>query len=150
MDVWVYEWARDTLSRLTFDATDDQKPVWTPDGRRIAFASKRDSKTALDLYWQRADGIGDVTRLTDSKNDQLPDSWHPSGEFLAFNERTPQTGWDVMILPMEGDEASGWKAGKPTVFLNSPFTEGSPIFSPDGRWLAYLTRKQGRFHLQLL
>ena len=42
-----------------------------------------------------------------------------------------------MILPMEGDEASGWKPGKPTVFLNSPFDEAWPTFSPDGRWLAY-------------
>ena len=38
-DVWVYEWARDTLTRLTFDPASDQKPVWTPDGHRIVFAS---------------------------------------------------------------------------------------------------------------
>ena len=52
--VWVYEWARDTLSRLTLDAAIAYKPVWTPDGRRIAFASQRDG--GFNLYWQRADG----------------------------------------------------------------------------------------------
>ena len=82
-DVWVYDWARDTLSRLTFDAAADQKPVWTPDGRRIVFASYRD-KSQLNLCWQRADGTGDVQRLTESKNLQFPASWHPSGKFLAF------------------------------------------------------------------
>ena len=49
-----------------------------------------------------------------------------------------------MILPMEGDEASGWKPGTPTVFLNSPFEEHEPMFSPDGQWLAYWSNESGR------
>ena len=49
-----------------------------------------------------------------------------------------------MILPLEGDEASGWRPGKPIVFLNSPFSEREPMFSPDGRWLAYHSNKSGR------
>ena len=49
-----------------------------------------------------------------------------------------------MILPMDDDEASGWKPGKPTVFLNSPFPEQEPMFSPDGRWLAYMSNESGR------
>jgi serine/threonine-protein kinase len=144
-DIWVYEWERDTLSRLTFDAASDQKPVWTADGRRIAFASTRGQLGGTsNLYWQRADGTGDVQRLTDSKNLQYPGSWHPNGKFLAFQETNPQTNSDLMILPMEGDEASGWKPGKATVFLNSPFVEQEPMFSPDGRWLAYFSNESGR------
>jgi serine/threonine-protein kinase len=143
-DVWVYEWARDTLTRLTFDSADDRKPVWTPEGRRIAFASSRGDKSTLNLYWQRADGTGDAQRLTESKNIQMPASWHPGGKFLAFEEVNPQTSYDLMILPLEGDEASGWKPGKPTVFLNSPFSEREPMFSPDGRWLAYWSNETGR------
>jgi eukaryotic-like serine/threonine-protein kinase len=143
-DVWVYEWARDALSRLTFDLT-SEKPVWTPDGRRITFTSTRGRSVAdVNLYWQRADGTGDVQRLTDSKNPQFPGSWHPSGKFLAFMERSPQTNGDLMILPMDGDETSGWKPGKPTVFLNSPSSEQDPMFSPDGRWLAYFSNEAGQ------
>jgi serine/threonine-protein kinase len=142
-DVWVYEWERDTLTRLTFDATNDRKPVWTTDGGRIVFLSRRADNTA-NLYWQQANGTGEAERLTESKNPQVPASWHPSGKFLAFCEINPQTGNDLMILPMEGDEASGWKPGKPTVFLNSPFEEQEPMFSPDGRWLAYQSNESGR------
>ena len=119
VDVWIYEWARDTLSRLTFDPTDDQRPVWTPDGRRIAFSSRRGDKAVSNLYWQRADGTGEVQRLTESANVQVPGSWHPSGKFFAFAEQTPKTAHDLMILPLEGDEAAGWKPGTPTVFLTT-------------------------------
>ncbi len=118
--------------------------MWTPESRRIAFASARADKATLNLYWRRADGTGDEQRLTESKNQQQPGSWHPSGKFLAFEEQGPQTNLDLMILPMEGDEVSGWKPGKPTVFLNTPFTEHDPTFSPDGRWLAYSSNETGR------
>jgi serine/threonine-protein kinase len=144
LDVWVYEWARDTMSRLTSDPSEDSRPQWIPDGRRVAFASARGDGATPNLYWQRADGTGDAERLTESKNGQLPMSWHPTGRFLAYTETNPQTGFDIMILPLEGDEASGWKPGKPTVFLNSPFVENQAAFSPDGRWLAYNATETGR------
>jgi Tol biopolymer transport system component len=146
-DVWIYDWGRDALSRLTVDPSDDSKPIWTPDGRRIAFASRRDDKALPNLYWQHADGSGEVERLMDAKNSQLPASWHPSGKFLAFQESNPQTAEDLMILPMDGDEVSGWRPAKPTVFLNSSFREGEPMFSPDGRWIAYRSNESGQFEV---
>jgi serine/threonine-protein kinase len=142
--IWVYEWAHDTLTRLTVDPADDVKPVWTPDGRRVAFASSRGDKSTLNLYWQRTDGIGDPQRLTESSQSQLPTSWHPSGRFLAFEQQNPQSGFDVMVLPVEGDEARGWRAGKPRTLLNSPADEREPMFSPDGRWMAYVSNETGR------
>ena len=144
LDVWVYEWARDTMSRLTFDAADDGIPVWTPDGRRIVFTSMRADKKSFNLYWQPADGSGEAQRLTESPNRQLPYSFHPSGKYLAFVEQRPGTLGDLMILPIEGDRETGWKPGKPTVFLSTPFNESSPMFSPDGRWIAYLSSESGR------
>jgi Tol biopolymer transport system component len=146
-DVWVYEWERDALSRLTFDASEDTRPVWTPDGQRIAFASGRADKLTANLYWQRADGTGEAERLTESPNRQTPMSWHPSGKFLAFIEVHPQTGSDIMILPLEGDGVSGWKPGKPSVFLNTPFSDSNAAFSPDEHWLAYNSNESGGFEV---
>jgi len=145
-DVWVYEWARPRKSRVTYDPLSDRYPIWTPDGRRITFGSVRGNKSTFNIYWQRADGTGEPQRLTESMNNQIPMSWswHPSGKFLAFREIRSQTNWDIWILPMDGDEASGWKPGKPTVFLASPFIESEAAFSPDGRWLAYQSDESGK------
>ena len=112
--------------------------------RRIVFASDR-GKGALNWYWQPVNGTTtDAQRLTQSINDQLPASWDPSGKLLAFTERNPATDYDVMILPVEGDDVSGWKAGTPRVFLNTPAAEREPMFSPDGKWLAYSSNETGR------
>jgi Tol biopolymer transport system component len=142
-DLFIYDWLRDIPTRLTFDSSDEVGPAWTPDGRRIAFSSNRD-KTGPNLYWQRADGTGDIQRLTESKNVQFMPSWHPSGKVLAFSELNPGTSFDIMILQLEGDESSGWRPRKPTPFLNTPVVETQPAFSPDGRWLAYTAVEAGR------
>jgi len=142
-DIWVYEWARDTLTQLTFDPGQDWLPIWTPDGRRIVFTSDRAKPGIYNLYWVNADGAGDVTRLTDSPELQFASSWHPSGRFLAFMATRGATSGDLMILPMEGDAARGWTPGKPTVFLGTPANEILPVFSPDGRWIAYFSNEGG-------
>jgi serine/threonine-protein kinase len=143
-DIWVYDWARDGLSKLTTNPAADTNPVWTPDGRRMAFASTRDNKATPNLWWQRAEDSASPERLTVSTNVQLPGSWHPSSKSLVFEELNQVTKGDLMILPMEGDEKSGWKPAKPTVFSNGPFDERQPTFSPDGKWLAYVSNEAGR------
>jgi hypothetical protein len=145
-DVWTYDVARDALTRLTLGPSPARNPVRTPDGQRLVYSALRGSGTE-NLHWQRADGSGDATRLTTSPNPQSPVSWHPSGRFLAFQESRPQTGADLLILPVERDEAGGWKPGTPTVFLAGPFAEQLPRFSPDGRWLAYESNESGRVEI---
>jgi len=141
-DIWVYEWGRDLLSKLTSHPTLDTSAVWTPDGRRITFRSARHGVD--NLYWQRADETGEPQRLTESKITQFPMSWHPNGKFLAFMELGQRTNADIWMLPMDGDETSGWKPGKPVVFLNGPSDERQAMFSPDGRWLAYQSDESGQ------
>ena len=143
-DIWVYEWARDTLTQLTFDPGDDGIPIWTPDGKRVVFASDRAKPGGVrNLYWVNADGTGEVTRLSDSPDDERPGSWHPSGKFLGFIASRAGTGTDLLILPVEGDAAKGWTAGRPTVFLGTPANEFAPMFSPDGRFVAYFSNEAG-------
>jgi serine/threonine-protein kinase len=147
-DVWIYDWMRDTPSRLTVDRANDEAPVWTPDGRRIAFASQRGDGATYSLYLQRADGMGEAQRLTEGRKSQFPESWHPTGKFLAFTEDGTHPGdHNIMMLPVVGDEATGWTAGEPTVFLGTPANEGAPMFSPDGRWLAYSSGESGRYEV---
>ncbi len=143
-DVWVLDVARDAPARLTSDPASDQRPVWSPDGRRIAFASTRSDKLTPNLYWQPADGSGEVQRLTTSKNPQSPSSWHPGGKVLAFEEITPETSADIMILPVAGDDTAGWRSGTPTPFVHGPSPEYDPTFSPDGHWLAYTSLESAR------
>ncbi len=144
-DIWVYEWARDTMSRLTFDPAIERDPRWTPDGRRIAFVRRGKAEA---IYWQRADGTGEPELLTESdKGFIAPMSWHPNGKFLAFDISRGGRNVDIMILPMNGDESSGWKPGTPATFLATPFNEAQSAFSPDGRWLAYQSDESGRFEV---
>jgi Tol biopolymer transport system component len=143
-DIWTYEWPRDALSRLTFDTHDDVLPLWDTDGRRIVFASTRGSGSVFNLYWQRADGSGAVQRLTESRNPQLPMSWHPSASLLAFQEQTAASGWDIMLLPLARGGDGSWTPGKPRPFLNGPENESGAAFSPDGRWIAYDSTETGR------
>ncbi len=135
-DIWVYEWERDTLARLTFAGETNSYPVWTRDGQRITYSSQ-EKGGPLNLWWIRADGAGNPQRLTESKNVEYPRSWRPDGKVLAFTQLNPSTNFDILTLLMEGDEKTGWKPGEPTPFLNTGFLEVQPAFSPDGRWLAY-------------
>ena len=141
-DIWVYEWERDTLTRLTFTGEANELPAWTPDGQRIVYSSQ-EKDGALNLWWIRADGAGDAQRLAESKSPEFVDSWRPDGKVLAFHQNNPGTGNDIMTLSFEGDEKSGWKPGEPKPFVNSAFNEAAAAFSPDGHWLAYMSNESG-------
>ena len=138
-DIFVYEWAQDTLTQLSFDPGQDRTPVWTPDGRRIVFSSDRAKPGTLNLYWTNADGTGEEARLTESPESQIAQSWHRSGRFLAYEANRGATGLDLMILPMERDALRRWTPGTPIEFLSTPGLERTPMFSPDGRWIAYFS-----------
>jgi Tol biopolymer transport system component len=145
-DIWVYEWERDTITRLTFAGEANRYPVWTPDGQRIVYSSL-EKGGAANLWWIRADGAGDAQRLAESKNNEYAGTWRPDGKILAFSQTNPGTNLDIMTLPIEGDEKSGWRPGDPKPFLNTPAAEVAPAFSPDGRWLAYGSSESGSYEV---
>jgi Tol biopolymer transport system component len=142
-DIWVYDWARDRLTQLTFDPGQDRMPVWTPNGQHIIFQSDRANPPISNLYWVNADGTGKAVRLTDSSESQVALSFHPNGKFLVFSTNRGARGSALTILPMEGDAALGLTPSTPIVFLSTPETAFVPMFSPDGRWIAYVSNDAG-------
>jgi serine/threonine-protein kinase len=143
IDVWIYDWSRDALSRLTVDEGEHTMPEWTPDGRRILYRGIKPA-TSVTLSWRRADGAGDAQALISTQDAVYPGSWHPTGKLFAFTEVFGTTGYDVMAMPIEGDDASGWRAGKAIAIANLPALESAGAFSPDGRWIAYQSNETGR------
>jgi serine/threonine-protein kinase len=134
-DIWLYDWQRDTMTRLTFTGNANA-PLWSPDGRYIAFRVQGEG-----MYMIRSDGSGKPQPLTQSKNTQLPWSFTPDGKRLAFIE-TSAGAYHLWTVPLESDNA-GLRAGKPEVFLQTPADELYPSFSPDGRWMAYTSNESG-------
>jgi Tol biopolymer transport system component/aminoglycoside phosphotransferase (APT) family kinase protein len=146
-DIWIYDWAADALVRLTQHAYAAFKPVWTPDGSRVAFTLSRGDTGVFNIAWQRTDGSGAVQALSKGTSGRTATSFHPSGRFLALNDLAAATSFDILILPLEGSEDTGWTPGTATVFLKTAAVELEPMFSPDGRWLAYSSNESGRFEV---
>ena len=142
-DVWIYDIARDAMTRVTFHPDNDWAPIWSPDGGRVAYSSWRQGVGTFNLFLQRASGGGEPQRLTTSRNRQMAIEWHPDGKYILFSEERAGTGFDLMLLPVKviGGEVT---AGTPRPVLESPANELAGEFSPDGRWLAYTSDQTGR------
>ena len=137
--IWVYDIARTSLSRLVF-GFDNIAPMWTADGSRITFSSTREGP--YDVFWQPSDGSGPAERLVASQGYAAYGSWSPDGTTLIFGERRPERGGDLWLMQPEGERT-------PEIFLQSPANERSPVFSPDGRWIAYESDESGQFEVYL-
>ena len=111
----------------------DQQPFWAPNGERVGFMSSR--ATGSGLYWKRRDGTGESERLTPVGNPTNTGFWSPDGNTLAYEEVAPNTLNDIWLL--------NYPENKAEVFLSTIFREGSPAFSPDGRWIAYVSDESG-------
>jgi Tol biopolymer transport system component len=133
-DIWMVDVGRATTTRLTFDAADDFDPVWSPDGRSIAFASSRAGEPKI--YIKPADGSSEERPVTDVPG--TPTSWSSDGSFLLFTSNSPKTGNDLWAMP---DPRRPSSTSKPFAVLATPYNEGSGQFSRDGRWYAYTSNE---------
>jgi serine/threonine-protein kinase len=136
-DLWLLDLERGTSSRLTVESN-ASFPVWTPDGRRLTLASAKEG--SYDIYWRPIDGSAPDERLLSGKWPLYPFSWSPDGKVLAFVSVNPTTLQDIRVLSVDQKGAS-----KP--FLETQFREGGPAFSPDGKWIAYVSDESGRFEI---
>jgi serine/threonine-protein kinase len=118
--------------------------VWSPDGKRVAYASAPTGPPGL--FWLPADGSREPQKLLHTDDTLLPLAWHPDGRQLLFNKQE-QGRFDIWVLPLEDDGAGGLRAGTPWPFIVSDFGEGLAAFSPDGKWLAYSSDESGDFEV---
>jgi eukaryotic-like serine/threonine-protein kinase len=133
-DLAVIDVARGTTTRLTFDPADDDNPVWSPDGRSIAFSSTRTGQPRL--YLKPVDGSGDERLLIERPG--IPTSWSTDGRVLLFVSVSPQTGNDIWALADPG-RALGEAESFPVLATRSNEFHGQ--LSPDGRWIAYTSNE---------
>ena len=136
--VWLYDLARDTLARATFGGTLNANPIWSPDGKRLAFQSNRAGPT--NLFSQPAYSSEAPERLTTtSRFTNAASSWSPDGQTIAYVEASLDTGLDIWTL--------GLADRKTRPFLQTQYSETAPRFSPDGHWLAYASDESGRWEV---
>jgi serine/threonine-protein kinase len=139
-DIWDYDLGREAMTRMTFDGKGNNGPTWSPDGRYIAYGTQE------GLSWTRADGAGKPQPLIRTKGIVFPWSFTPDKKRLAYFELNPETSWDLWTVPLEND-TTGLQAGKPEVLLQTSSDERYPVFSPDGRWLAYASNASGNYQV---
>jgi eukaryotic-like serine/threonine-protein kinase len=134
-DLWLVD-ARGVLRRLTFEPAIEGAPIFSPDGKRVAYAS--DPADGLwDIYERPADGTGSQTLLLKTPENENPLDWSRDGRFLLFLGQSAKTDFDVWALPLTGGK-------KAFPIAQSPFNETPATFSPDGRWVTYCSNESGR------
>ena len=130
-NIWVRDLKRGVSSRFTFGAGNAFSPLWSPDGRRMVFT------VGADLFEKAVEGQGEEKLLFKSDELKFACDWTRDGRYIAYSSQGKETGWDIWVLPTFGDR-------KPVPFLRTPFAELRPVFSPDGRFLAYQSNESGR------
>ena len=135
-DIWIWDFARETLTRFTFHTQFDTRPLWTPDGQRIVFESHREGQG--NVFAKPARGTGPVERLTESPSHQRPISTSPDGAWVVFEDGLSRI--NLTLLPFASE-------GEPQPLLHSEFNEMNGEISPDVRWLAYESDESGQFEI---
>jgi eukaryotic-like serine/threonine-protein kinase len=145
-DIWTVDNARGVPNRFTFNRGTDRAPVWSPDGRRIAFESDRDG--LFKIYWKESIRAGDDQLLLPVGGGSEPTDWSSDGQFLLFWSHGMNTGYDLWVLQgLTGDPAQR----KPVPYLQTPYDETQGQFRPEPagppRWVAYTSNASGSYEV---
>ena len=137
--LWLWDFGLRTLAPFTLDPGEEQHPVWSPDGKRIAFSSSRSG--VRNIWWQFADGSGAAEQLSPSVQNQFPTGFTPDGAAIVFYGFTSTgAGRDLSKLSIG-------PTSQVTTLLQTPFDEREAVVSPDGHWLAYESNSSGQYEV---
>ncbi|HEV8230811.1 MAG TPA: protein kinase, partial [Thermoanaerobaculia bacterium] len=137
-DIWILDLAHGTRTRFTFGPGPNVQPVWSPDGSRIAYA-RVEKSLASTVVIKASSGVGGEEIVTRAAGSWTPTAWSPDGRYLGLRVRRQdvKTKLDVWLAPLFGDR-------KPVPLIETPFNEEGLTFSPDGRWISYVSDESGR------
>jgi serine/threonine-protein kinase len=146
LDIWIWDLVRQTLTRLTFDAGEDEFPVWSPDGKRVAFSSTRagGSTFRTNLFWVAADGTGSVDRLAQGDHQTFPGGFTPDGSRVIVHGSGAEGNDDIGLVSANAKATEGAPGDNLQPVLQTMYGERNPVLSPDGKWLAYESDESGR------
>ena len=136
-DIWVTGLTRNDTARLTLDPThENQAPVWSPSGDRIAFGSFRNGKAGLYVQPAQTTGAEQLVYEVDGNGPIVPFSWTPDASAIVFGLAQKDTRRDILMVSLDGKRVV-------TPLLQSTANESHGQLSPDGRWLAYMSNETG-------
>jgi Tol biopolymer transport system component len=140
-DIWVLDLARNVRTRLTFGPVANTDPVWSPDGKWIAYASIRNGHS--NLYRKRSDGSGSEEVLLGNEEADAVQDWSHDGKYVLFSRGGQGMDTQIWAMPLEG-ERKPWM-----VVAHAAILYGARL-SPDGRWLAYESNESGTVQLYIV
>jgi serine/threonine protein kinase/Tol biopolymer transport system component len=136
--IWIIDVNRGTSTRFTQDTAPDVSPVWSPDGKRIAFSAARSGGMAI--YQKAVGGDHEELLIGASENPKYASDWSRDGRFLLYTQQSKTTNYDLCFMRLNPD---GTPAGSPQAFIDDTYNEGQGQFSPDGKWVAYASDESG-------